>query len=195
VPGQWLETLFYIPGTAIIDKNTHIRLEVDNDSQAKHFSIYYLWAVQGTASYIPVAVKQPVGAVFSKIIMLQGFDTPQNVWKPGDVFPISLYWSAIENTTSVAKVFVHLYTADGTLDQQSDGWAYNGTRPPYTWQPDEIIFDPRYIALPASMVPGAYTVEVGLYDTEGRLPAYVDGVRQSEGRVILTQIEVRADNQ
>jgi len=89
-------------------------------------------------------------------------------------------------------VFLHLYEAEGKLGPQSGGWAYYGTRPPYTWRPDEIVTDPRALTLPVDLPPGRYSVKMGLY-TPGdalRLPAYLAGTRQPEGRVPITAIQV-----
>ena len=112
--------------------------------------------------------------------------------KHGILATVTLYWQTGVATESDVKVFLHLYDAAGNLGPQSDGWAYHGTRPPYTWQPGEIVIDPQLLALPADTLPGPYSLEVGLYnpDGSGRLPAYLDSVRQCEERVPLTVIRV-----
>jgi hypothetical protein len=103
---------------------------------------------------------------------------------------VTLYWQAEALSHSDAKAFLHVYNADGQLISQIDGWAYRQTRPPYTWWPDEIVRDPRYLALPTDLPPGDYSLDVGLYESSGRLPAYLNGIRQPEDRVPLAMIEV-----
>jgi len=133
-----------------------------------------------------------VEVTFDGGLSLVGFDLPGRAWRPDDVVPVTLYWQAAAPTRSQARVFLHLYDASGNLVTQSDGWAYYDTRPPYTWWPDEVVADPRPLALPAELPVGSYSLEVGLYnpDGSGRLPAYRNGVRQREERVPLAVLEV-----
>ena len=114
------------------------------------------------------------------------------MWHPGDVIPITLYWQADEPSQSDARVFLHLYDADGNLKSQSDGWAFHGTRPPYTWQTGEVVVDPRLLVIPLDLTTGPYSLEVGLYDPDEseRLLAYRNGIHQHEERVPLTMIEI-----
>ena len=192
VPGEWLETLFRVPAEMVTGKQTRVTLSVDTDNPGfVHYAPYYLWFLQGAPPVTAVEIEQKVNATFSKDLALVGFGLPQAEWHPGDTIPITLYWQASETSNSDAKVFVHLYDAQGTLGPQSDGWTYMGTRPPYSWNVGEIVTGPRLITLPADIAPGAYSIEMGLYQPEsGRLPAYIDGVRQPEDRVLLTTIQV-----
>ena len=199
VPGQWLETIFHVPAEQITTHQTHITLQVDaENADFRHYAPYYFWFLQGEPEESSVEIKHPLEATFSDrsrslAIPLLGFDLPEQAWYPGDVIPVTLYWQTAAATQSDAKVFLHLYDADGNLGPQADGWAFHGTRPPYTWQPNEIIIDPQLLALPADLPPGQYSLEAGLYnpDGSGRLPAYLDGVHQREERVPLATIKVQ----
>jgi MFS family permease len=189
VPGQWLETAFWVPAETITDSRTRFVLRVDaSNPDFRHYAPYHFWFLQGE-----VEIERRVEVTFDGGFHLLGFDLPGQVWHPGDAVPVTLYWQATVPTQSDAKVFLHLYDADGNLGPQSDGWAFHGTRPPYTWSPGEIVMDPRPLALPTTLQPGQYSLEVGLYKPDGltRLPACRDGVRQQEDRVPLTVIEVR----
>ncbi|MEA3338714.1 MAG: hypothetical protein U9R15_01985 [Chloroflexota bacterium] len=199
VPGQWLETVFCVPAEQITAHQTRITLQVDTDNpDFRHYAPYYFWFLQGEMEESPVEIEHPVEAVFDNrplrpAISLMGFDLLEQAWYPGDLIPATLYWQVTALTRSEAKLFLHLYDSGGNLGPQSDGWAYHGTRPPYTWQPGEIVIDPQLLALPADLPPGQYSLEVGLYnpDGSGRLPAYLDGVRQREERVPLIMIKVK----
>jgi len=193
IPGQWLETLFRVPAGYVTSIETRVTLRVDaNDPDFRHYAPYYFWFLQGEPSVVPPEIGHRVDAVFAGGLRLLGFDLPSRVWRPGDVVPVTLYWQAAATTDSDAKVFLHLYDADGRLGPQSDGWAYYDTRPPYTWSPGEVVADPRRLTLPEESPAGRYTIEVGLYDpdTLSRLSAHYEGVRQSEGRIPLGAIEV-----
>jgi hypothetical protein len=187
-PGQWLETVFWVPAEAITGPRTRFALRVEvSNPDFRYYAPYHFWFLQGA-----VEIEHRVEVAFDRGFRLLGFDLPEQIWHPGDVVPVTLYWQATVPTQSEAKVFLHLYDANGNLGPQSDGWAFRGTRPPHTWYPGEIVFDPRPLALPTDLQPGQYSLEVGLYNPDGvvRLPAYRDGVRQHEDRVLLTVIEV-----
>jgi hypothetical protein len=193
LPGQWLETIFWVPAKAVTSSQTRVALEVDTDTQGfLHYAPYYFWSLQGDPDDAPVEVEHRVDATFDDDLALLGFDLPQGTWHPGDMLPVTLYWQATGSTQSGATVFLHLYDSAGDLVLQSDGWAFHGTRPPYTWRPGEAVLDPRSLALPADLTAGRYSMEVGLYnpDGSGRLPAYLNGVRQHEERVPLAAINV-----
>ena len=188
LPGQWLETVFWVPSEKITDSRTRFVLRVDAPNASfRHYAPYYFWVMQGE-----VGIEQRVEVRFDEELYLLGFDLPGQRWHPGDTVPVTLYWQTAAPTQSDAKVFLHLYDAEGELGPQSDGWAFHGIRPPYTWYPGEVVVDPREITLPADLQPGPHTLEVGLYwpDGSGRLPAYRNGIRQHDDRVPLQAIEV-----
>lgn len=193
MPGQWLETVFRVPSGAVTHSRTRISLQVDTDNPAfRHYAPYYFWFLQGEPEKAVVKIGRRVNVVFAGGLSLLGFDLSRREWHSGDVMPVTLYWQATNSTDSDAKVFLHLYDADGNLGPQSDGWAFHDTRPPYTWYPGEVVPDPRLLALPTDLQPGQYSLEVGLYnpDGSGRLPAYLNGIRQHEERVLLAVIWV-----
>lgn len=188
VPGQWLETVFWVPAEAITSSQTRVVLRVDaSNPDFRYYAPYHFWFLQGE-----VEIVHRLEVTFDGGFRLVGFDLPERAWHPGDVMLVTLYWQVTAPTQSEAKVFLHLYDADGRLGPQSDGWAFHGTRPPHTWYPGEVVIDPRPLALPADLRPGQYSLEVGLYNPDGvvRLAAYLNGVRQHEDRVPLTVIEV-----
>jgi len=197
-PGQWQETVFWVPAEAITGSRTHIVLRVEASPFTPpsppgggvgggHYAPYHFWFLQGE-----VQIERRVEVTFDGGLRLLGFDLPEQIWHPGDVVPVTLYWQATAPSQSEAKVFLHLYDANGHLGPQSDGWAFHGARPPHTWQPGEVVIDPRPLALPADLQPGRYSLEVGLYNPDGvaRLPAYLNDIRQHEDRVPLAVIEV-----
>lgn len=193
VPGQWLETVFRIPSEKIAHARTQIVLRVDAENpDFRHYAPYYFWFLQGEPEQRPVSIEHRVHATFAENLSLLGFDLPHKSWRPGDVVPVTLYWQAAASSESNAKAFLHLYDTEGKLGPQADGWAYYGTRPPYTWRSGEVVVDPRQIPLSGDLPRGTYSLEVGLYDPDSleRLPAYRDGIHQPEGRVPLATIEV-----
>ena len=66
-------------------------------------------------------------------------------------------------------------------------------RPTTGWLPGEVLEDPYRIPVPSDAPPGAYQIEIGMYDpdTLERLPARdADGNRLAQDRILLTEIEI-----
>ena len=188
LPGAWLETLFFVPAEAVTGERTEIRL----DAEAAEVAPYYFWFLQGTLQEEPIAIPRSVDVTFDGELRLLGFALAQDVLRPGQVLSTTLYWQTGAPVESDAKVFLHLYDAQGTLGPQTDGWPVYGTRPPYTWQVGEVVRDPRALALPSDLPPGRYVLEVGLYDQARRLtPASTTVEVFYEGRVLLAEIEIK----
>jgi hypothetical protein len=194
VPGEWLETLFAVPSDAVLGDKTEIRLQVDSPSpDFRHYAPYYLWFLQGEPGAPSGLVRHPLDVVFDSHLRLLGYDLAQAALHPGETLSVTLYWQATAPTASAAKVFVHLYDAQGRLGPQVDGWPTDGTRPPYTWSVGEVIRDPCRVLLPLELSPGHYSLQVGLYDEGGRLAASSVTMQPFfENRVPVAEIEVKS---
>jgi hypothetical protein len=192
LPGAWLETLFLIPAEAIVNEQTEIRLQVEtNDALSQQYTPYYFWFLQGQSQEKPVKISHPLDITFDRQLHLLGFDLDRDSLRPGQVLSATLYWTTDALVESDARVFLHLYDTQGNLGPQADGWPVYGTRPPHTWQANEIVSDPRTIKLPPDMPSGNYVLEVGWYNQAGRLEpntATVDTFY--EQRVPLAEIKI-----
>jgi len=203
LPGEWLESLFVVPAEVVTGRRTEVRLIVDADNpDFRHYAPYHFWFLQGEPRQEPLSIARPLDVAFRSPagggegmpdLRLLGFDLARSTLHPGEALSLTLYWQATAPVTSTAKVFIHLYDAQGRLGPQTDGWAVFGTRPPYTWAVGEVIADRRRVTLPPDLPPGRYSLEVGLYDERGRLPALSKTLGPFfEERVPLAQIQVRA---
>ncbi|RMF29440.1 MAG: hypothetical protein D6759_13850, partial [Chloroflexi bacterium] len=153
LPGEWLESLFIVPAEAVTGERTEIQLIVDADNpDFRHYAPYHFWFLQGEPRQKPPSIAHPLDVAFRSSaggsegppsLRLLGFDLARSTLRPGEVVSLTLYWQATVPVTSAAKVFVHLYDAQGRLGPQTDGWAVFGTRPPYTWAVGEVIADRR----------------------------------------------------
>ena len=83
------------------------------------------------------------------------------------------------------RIFVHVHDADGNLVAQADGPALGGMIPAWIWQPGDRVQDIRRVA-PTG--PPPYTVQAGIFQSAGRLPAYIDGIRCPEDAPTVTQV-------
>jgi hypothetical protein len=72
------------------------------------------------------------------------------------------------------RIFTHVRDADGNLVMQADGPTLGGTVPPWIWHRGDRIHDVRHISTPGA---SPYTVQVGLFNADGRYPAYLNDIR------------------
>jgi len=193
--GHWLETAFAIPGDLITDVPLKIELQhIDEGGTTEPTGIYHLWAYQGLSLPPEAAPQMSLEKRFESGIVLQGYDLAANELRPGDDLRLTLYWSA-ENTPDVdAKVFLHLYDAQGEIVAQIDQRPFDDTRPPYTWLPGEQIVDLYQLPLPADLRPGTYELAIGLYDPVSgeRLNVITTGSEKlPDNRIFLEQILIQ----
>lgn len=108
---------------------------------------------------------------------------------PGDVVQVRLLWSVEQALTSPYKVFIHLLDADGDLVAQRDSEPGGGSLPTTTWSPDEIVMDNHGLLLPSDLLPGQYTLRLGLYDAldpSDRLLVTGAGLESEDGLTLGT---------
>lgn len=83
-----------------------------------------------------------------------------------DALRVDLWWSSAAALPADYTVSALLLDAGGRLVAQLDSYPFNGDRPTTTWQPGEVVYDPRPLRLVdglTSLPPGEYTVGVKVY--------------------------------
>ena len=138
-------------------------------------------------------IANPLSAAFGEptLFELHGFDLPVEQVAPGDGVSLSFYWRSKVDAPSVNYyAFVHVIQEGEQPEAQADGPPMNGFRPTSSWREGEVFVDERLLLIPGDAAPGDYRLMVGLYnpDTGERLPAFVDGERQSGDAVLLRQL-------
>jgi 4-amino-4-deoxy-L-arabinose transferase-like glycosyltransferase len=134
-----------------------------------------------------------VEAAFGPAISLYSYDLGGQLYTPGDVVDLTLYWRAQQVPDDDYKVFVHLINvSDRQIAQQTDRIPVDWLRPTRGWRPGEVLKDSYQLLLPAEVAPGLYQVVVGLYQTESwkRLSVSYQGESQPHDQLILTTITV-----
>jgi len=86
----------------------------------------------------------------------------------GQPLQFVLYWQTDAPVAASYTVFTQLFDPAGQLVTQQDNLPVNGLAPTNTWQPGTLIRDSYALALPPTASAGAYTLQVGLYDADGR---------------------------
>jgi hypothetical protein len=118
----------------------------------------------------------PIQARFGPVADLSGYNPLPESLRPGQPYPVTLYWRTRGETGQSYVVFVHLLDENGRLIAQHDSVPGEGVLPTSIWVPSEIIRDTHAVALPAHVPVGRYTLRVGLYDPVSgeRLPVLSD---------------------
>lgn len=120
------------------------------------------------------------------------------VLSAGSQFTLTLYYRARETTPVNYTQFVQLYDGALGMAAQHDRMPQAGGNPTAAWVPGEVIIDhiPLHIATTSS--PGAYTLQIGLYDAANgavRIPL-LDAAGQAlrDAQLPLTKIMVSPCN-
>ncbi len=145
-----------------------------------------------------VVISNRLDARFGQGIRLLGYDLAAPSSRPGETVGLTLYWTSDGGLATRYKVFTHLlgdvFNAGGGnfLWGQADNEPAANTRPTTTWREGEVIVDEYAIPVDPAAPPGAYRIEVGLYDaiTGERLPVLDSDGSPMGDHVILTVVGV-----
>jgi len=136
-----------------------------------------------------VAVAQhALKARFEGQVALLGYDLPQTTVAQDGKLPLTLYWKATGPVARNYSVFVHLIRpAEHTWGQ--DDRLNPGDVPATRWPTERYVRDVHRLGVLPGTPPGAYQVEVGLYepDTGHRLFVLDEGGGSVGQGVILPQ--------
>jgi hypothetical protein len=113
--------------------------------------------------------------------------------QPGDEVTVDLFWQAQRRPDVAYTVFVHLlggYNAatGGPVWAQDDGPPLEGGHPTTRWRPGQTVADRHTLVLPEDMPPGAYAIEVGLYD--GRTGERLSVPESDQDRILIGEIQI-----
>jgi hypothetical protein len=100
----------------------------------------------------------PSGAAFGPEIQLAGYN-----FAVEEQLALTLFWQARMRPDTPYTVFVHVLDESGAIVAQRDVMPVDGSLPTTCWQPGEFVRDEHRLDVSA-LPPGAYAVQVGLYD-------------------------------
>jgi hypothetical protein len=113
-------------------------------------------------------VQIEIDAQFDFLVRLVGIDMAPEAVPPGGILPVSVIWQAVGSLASWDLTgFVHLLAEDGRVVAQEDHIPQRGLRPTRGWLEGEVVSDRYDLQLPASLQPGVYQLEIGLYLDDG----------------------------
>ena len=91
--------------------------------------------------------------------------------QPNADLAFTLQWESLARTSTDYTVFVHVVNTEGVNVAQQDQPPLAGFAPTRLWEPGLHYRDEYHLPLPADLLPGAYSVRIGLYTLDGgRLP-------------------------
>jgi uncharacterized membrane protein len=122
---------------------------------------------------------------FVQPIRLVGYNMNMALAVIGEPLSFGLYFSADSPIAGNYQIFTHLIAADGSIVAQQDHIAGADSYPSSLWTSGNLILNRFQIDLPNNLAPGNYRLEVGLYDSSGRLKL-IDG----SDHVNLVQLEI-----
>ncbi len=94
--------------------------------------------------------------------------------KAGTPLAFGLYFTSDDLIAGNYQIFTHLIGPAGSTVAQQDHIAGADSYPTSLWHPGNLILNRFKIDLPGDLAPGEYQIEVGLYDSSGRL-RLIDG--------------------
>ncbi|HEX6511713.1 MAG TPA: hypothetical protein VF157_05405, partial [Chloroflexota bacterium] len=118
----------------------------------------------------PITIAPPAAAPASPVPGQVGL-LSADVKRDGAALDVSLLWLPRTTPSEDYSVFVHVLNPAGELVAQADSVPAQGEWPTRYWLPNVPVPDAHHVPLPATLPPGRYQVDAGLYrsDTGERL--------------------------
>ncbi len=120
-----------------------------------------------------------VNATFGEALTLEGYDLPAGTtYAAGDVVPVSLAWLPVAPLDFDYHVNLYIAGVDGVPVVQRSGGPQASFGAMTAWPVDQRQRDNHGLQLPAELAPGAYTLNLVVYNWESgeRLPIDADSV-------------------
>jgi hypothetical protein len=174
---------FYLLSMRLVDSTT-------NEDASDRVILGKLEFVERARRFDMPQVQYPVGADLGGAINLIGYDLPQESVAPGEAFPLTLYWRALDEMDISYTVFVHVVGPDGIIRGQWDSVPGDGTLPTTGWVKDEIITDEYIVPIDEDVPPWQYTILVGMYDPMNDERLRLTG-RGTQNSIALDTIQVK----
>ncbi len=149
--------------------------------------------VQGRSrDFAAPAPEFPMEARIGDGVLFVGYDLLVDQVAPDGPLEFTLYWQALEEMDVSYTVFTHLLDVDERVWGQADSIPLGGEAPTTSWLPGEVITDRYEIVVDPEAPPGAYVIEIGMYDatTGERLSIFVDDQRLEGDRLLLEEIRI-----
>jgi hypothetical protein len=140
------------------------------------------------------AITNPLNYRFGDTIWLKGYKVEMGEVEPGDVLEVTLYWETTARVGQDYKIFVQLIDlSDRGKVGQSDSEPGCNRAETSTWLPGDTISDRHRVAVDPNAQPGPYTVLIGAYIGDKRLPIFTEAGEPIGDQLELTSVGVVPD--
>ena len=120
---------------------------------------------------------------FEDGMVLAGWRLPGQIWQPGQIVRLKLWWSVAARPAVDYKMSLKLWNPGGELAAQGqDQWPVGSLYRATMWPPGQIVYQPAALQLPSDLPPGQYWLNVELYHPETIQPL----ARKDNGEHIVT---------
>jgi hypothetical protein len=104
---------------------------------------------------------------FEGELVLRGYSFADRLAQSGREFGIVLRWEALQDLDRPYAAFIHLVDDQGVKWGQGDKWLLNESLVPAAgWRAGDVVTDRYRLLLRDSVLPGEYTILIGLYDPD-----------------------------
>ena len=137
----------------------------------------------------------PLRVNFDDQMALVGYQITRRAVRPGETVTVTLYWEALRPMAVNYAISAQIVNEAQVKAAQKDSWPQDGAMPTPTWQPGQIVEDPRPLTVIPEAAPGVYRLRVAVYrvDEAGEihlLPIIPTGGRLQTDHVLLTPVRV-----
>jgi hypothetical protein len=110
------------------------------------------------------------GIELGKQLQFLGANLPKNAIPPGDTVDLDFYFKTLKPLDRNWKIFLHIDPTQQGRRIHGDHSPVQGKYPTNLWQKDEILKDNHRQTIPSNAAAGAYTIWLGFYVGDERLP-------------------------
>ncbi len=112
----------------------------------------------------------PLQIGLGKKLMFMGSNLPKAPVLPGEIATLDVYFKTLESMDRNWKIFLHIDPTSQGRRIHGDHYPVRGKYATNLWQKNEIIKDSHLQVIPENATPGTYTIWLGLYIGDERLP-------------------------
>jgi hypothetical protein len=134
--------------------------------------------------------KRKVSYIWGEAIELIEFAKMEEVVKEGEALRLEFVFKCKEEIGEDYVFFVHLISPEGRTIDGHDGEPQYGAAPTSSWEEGEVILDRRAFMIPKGIPSGDYSIEIGFYDSNGRLPVKARGEAIFQKEVIIGKVRI-----
>jgi hypothetical protein len=138
----------------------------------------------------PGSVPNPAQVNFGNQLMLAGYDLNARVVQSGETISVTLYWRPITTISKDYSVFIHLANGTGDVVAANDGMPYTQPKRTSRWS-GQVMQEVRPLKVPSDAPAGLYSIVLGVFDDEGRLPLITPDGHQAGEELQLVQVRVQ----